>query len=212
LNPRRQSLLEKQQQREQEEIRKQEQFKQQKQSKMMNRSGGESKLTQPAAKRACLNTSTGSNSASQRRIFPPQIIGQLEKYFRQDAYLKETHLDELMKSTNLSDKQIKAWFKQRRFRLNKFLKHNRGRGGSGRVNSEEHMLPDYDEDEQNEDEFEFDGTYDEGSVFSRNVNSDEENNNDNNDEATRYHQEDSRSSASQRSLSLRRRTKTPNQI
>ena len=64
----------------------------------------------PAAKRKCLSV--------PRRLFPPHVVTHLESLFDKEKYIKENQIEEISLVTNLNEKQIRSWFKQRRFRYN----------------------------------------------------------------------------------------------
>ena len=53
-----------------------------------------------------------------RRLFPPHVVTHLELLFDTEKYIKENQIDEISQATNLNEKQIRSWFKQRRFRYN----------------------------------------------------------------------------------------------
>ena len=61
-------------------------------------------------KRKCLSV--------PRRLFPPHVVTHLESLFDTEKYIKENQIDEIARVTNLNEKQIRSWFKQRRFRYN----------------------------------------------------------------------------------------------
>ena len=75
------------------------------------------------AKRVCIQSEMDGDKP-QRRLFPPQVITHLETIFDNDKYLKEDQVADLCLSTNLSQKQIRSWFKQRRYRYNQENKQN----------------------------------------------------------------------------------------
>jgi len=52
------------------------------------------------------------------------VITHLEKVFDTEKYLKENQVEEIAKVTKLSEKQIRSWFKQRRYRYNQENKQN----------------------------------------------------------------------------------------
>ncbi len=64
----------------------------------------------PMSKRKCLSV--------PRRLFPPQVVEHLESLFDTGRYIKENQIEEISRATNLNEKQIRSWFKQRRFRYN----------------------------------------------------------------------------------------------
>lgn len=59
-----------------------------------------------------------------RRLFPPDVITHLEKVFDTEKYLKESQVEEIALVTKLSEKQIRSWFKQRRYRYNQESRQN----------------------------------------------------------------------------------------
>lgn len=61
---------------------------------------------------------------TSRRLFPPEVITHLESVFDTEKYLKENQVEEIARVTNLSEKQIRSWFKQRRYRYNQENKKN----------------------------------------------------------------------------------------
>lgn len=61
-------------------------------------------------KRKCLSV--------PRRLFPPHVVTHLESLFDTEKYIKENQIEEISLATNLNEKQIRSWFKQRRFRYN----------------------------------------------------------------------------------------------
>lgn len=61
---------------------------------------------------------------SSRRLFPPNVVTHLEKIFDQEKYLNENRLAEVARVTKLNEKQIRSWFKQRRYRYNQERKQN----------------------------------------------------------------------------------------
>ncbi len=64
----------------------------------------------PVVKRKCLSV--------PRRLFPLEVVTHLESLFDMDKYIKESQIEEICKITSLNEKQIRSWFKQRRFRYN----------------------------------------------------------------------------------------------
>lgn len=78
---------------------------------------------QTSAKRQCLSA-VSSSSLSSRRLFPPEVVSHLETIFDTEKYLKDDQVAEISNATNLSDKQIRSWFKQRRYRYNQENKQN----------------------------------------------------------------------------------------
>lgn len=52
------------------------------------------------------------------------MITHLEKIFDTEKYLKENQVAEIAQVTNLNEKQIRSWFKQRRYRYNQENKQN----------------------------------------------------------------------------------------
>lgn len=161
-------LLEKQQQRQQQELKKQQLLMQQKrnakvtgQSSSTSLSNGmishHSHLKQPSAKRMCGVSQHNSNFSTYRRVFPPRIIGHLEKYFNQDAYLKENQLTQLISLTGLNEKQIKAWFKQKRFRLKQELTRTHSLTAKPKISTKYSTTDDY--DDQDHDQYDEDNYY-----------------------------------------------------
>ena len=67
-----------------------------------------------------------SSNKGTRRLFPPEVITHLEKVFDTEKYLKENQVEEIAQVTKLSEKQIRSWFKQRRYRYNQENKQNGG--------------------------------------------------------------------------------------
>ena len=65
-----------------------------------------------------------SFSKGPRRLFPPQVITHLEKIFDTEKYLKDNQVAEIARVTKLNEKQIRSWFKQRRYRYNQENKLN----------------------------------------------------------------------------------------
>jgi len=65
-----------------------------------------------------------SATKGTRRLFPPEVITHLEKVFDTEKYLKENQVEEIAQVTKLSEKQIRSWFKQRRYRYNQENKMN----------------------------------------------------------------------------------------
>jgi NADH:ubiquinone oxidoreductase subunit E len=65
-----------------------------------------------------------SSSLSSRRLFPPEVVSHLETIFDTEKYLKDDQVAEISNATHLSDKQIRSWFKQRRYRYNQENKQN----------------------------------------------------------------------------------------
>lgn len=61
---------------------------------------------------------------SSRRLFPPEVITHLEKVFDTEKYLKDQQVENIAHITKLSEKQIRSWFKQRRYRYNQENKKN----------------------------------------------------------------------------------------
>lgn len=59
-----------------------------------------------------------------RRLFPPQVITHLEKIFDTEKYLKDNQVADIARVTKLNEKQIRSWFKQRRYRYNQENKQN----------------------------------------------------------------------------------------
>jgi len=78
---------------------------------------------QTSAKRQCLSA-VSSSSLSSRRLFPPEVVSHLETIFDTEKYLKDDQVAEISNATHLSDKQIRSWFKQRRYRYNQENKQN----------------------------------------------------------------------------------------
>ena len=68
--------------------------------------------------------SAAAAAASSRRLFPPEVVSHLEGIFESEKYLKDEQVIEISNATNLSDKQIRSWFKQRRYRYNQENKQN----------------------------------------------------------------------------------------
>lgn len=64
----------------------------------------------PVTKRKCLSV--------PRRLFPPHVVTHLESLFDTEKYIKENQIEDISRVTNLNEKQIRSWFKQRRFRYN----------------------------------------------------------------------------------------------
>lgn len=81
-----------------------------------------------ANKRVCLNLTTNDlddySNKPQRRLFPPHVISHLESIFDNEKYLKDDQVAQISRETNLSEKQIRSWFKQRRYRYNQENKQN----------------------------------------------------------------------------------------
>ena len=65
-----------------------------------------------------------SATKGTRRLSPPEVITHLEKVFDTEKYLKENQVEEIAQVTKLSEKQIRSWFKQRRYRYNQENKMN----------------------------------------------------------------------------------------
>jgi hypothetical protein len=63
-------------------------------------------------------------SKGPRRLFPPHVITHLEKIFDTEKYLKDNQVAEIARVTKLNEKQIRSWFKQRRYRYNQENKLN----------------------------------------------------------------------------------------
>ena len=62
--------------------------------------------------------------SSQRRLFPPNVVEHLEKIFDTQKYVNEKDIQCLISTTQLNEKQIRSWFKQRRYRFNLENKQN----------------------------------------------------------------------------------------
>ena len=80
-----------------------------------------------SSKRVCMDSMTdhlNSFKPSARRLFPPEVITHLETIFDSEKYLKDEQVHDIARVTNLSEKQIRSWFKQRRYRYNQENKQN----------------------------------------------------------------------------------------
>jgi hypothetical protein len=64
------------------------------------------------------NYNLKTTNKGSRRLFAPEVITHLEKIFDTEKYLKENQVFEIAKITKLNEKQIRSWFKQRRYRYN----------------------------------------------------------------------------------------------
>lgn len=53
-----------------------------------------------------------------RRLFSPHVVTHLESLFDTEKYLKDHQIEKISQNTKLNEKQIRSWFKQRRFRYN----------------------------------------------------------------------------------------------
>ncbi|XP_029300191.1 ventrally expressed dharma/bozozok antagonist [Cottoperca gobio] len=75
----------------------------------------------PSAPTDCISTSTSPASPPlgrrPRTAFTAEQISSLEKAFKRNAYLGTQDKAELCKKLNLSDKQIRNWFQNRRMKL-----------------------------------------------------------------------------------------------
>ncbi len=83
-----------------------------------------SQLTSNTAKRVCMDSTELTGSKPSRRLFPPNVISHLERIFDSEKYLKDEQVHDIARVTNLSEKQIRSWFKQRRYRFNQENKQN----------------------------------------------------------------------------------------
>ncbi|XP_044188639.1 ventrally expressed dharma/bozozok antagonist [Thunnus albacares] len=73
----------------------------------------------PAASADCASTSPASPPSGRRprTAFTAEQISSLERAFKRNAYLGTQDKAELCKKLNLSDKQIRNWFQNRRMKL-----------------------------------------------------------------------------------------------
>ncbi|KAM9337867.1 ventrally expressed dharma/bozozok antagonist [Symphorus nematophorus] len=77
----------------------------------------------PSAPPGCSSSSSSSSPASPpsgrrpRTAFTAEQISSLERAFKRNAYLGTQEKAELCKKLNLSDKQIRNWFQNRRMKL-----------------------------------------------------------------------------------------------
>ncbi|XP_041816650.1 ventrally expressed dharma/bozozok antagonist [Chelmon rostratus] len=73
----------------------------------------------PSAPADCTSTSPASPPSGRRprTAFTPEQISNMEKAFKRNAYLGTRDKAELCKKLNLSDKQIRNWFQNRRMKL-----------------------------------------------------------------------------------------------
>ncbi|TSM28123.1 Homeobox protein vex1 [Bagarius yarrelli] len=79
-------------------------------------SEGSRSLSPMASKEATPSTSPGTGRRA-RTAFTAEQIDSLEKAFKRNAYLGAQDKAELCKRLNLSDKQIRNWFQNRRMKL-----------------------------------------------------------------------------------------------
>ncbi|KAI3362467.1 hypothetical protein L3Q82_012749 [Scortum barcoo] len=74
----------------------------------------------PLASADCASSSSPASPPSGRRprtAFTPEQISSMERAFKRNAYLGTQDKTELCKKLNLSDKQIRNWFQNRRMKL-----------------------------------------------------------------------------------------------
>uniref|UniRef100_A0A672Z413 Ventrally expressed dharma/bozozok antagonist n=1 Tax=Sphaeramia orbicularis TaxID=375764 RepID=A0A672Z413_9TELE len=79
----------------------------------------EGHLLSPSAPADCASTSPPSPPSGRRprTAFTAEQISSLERAFKRNAYLGTQDKTELCKKLNLSDKQIRNWFQNRRMKL-----------------------------------------------------------------------------------------------
>ncbi|XP_051539129.1 ventrally expressed dharma/bozozok antagonist [Myxocyprinus asiaticus] len=83
----------------------------------------------------CVSPSTGRRP---RTAFTAEQISSLEKAFKRNAYLGAQDKAELCKTLNLSDKQIRNWFQNRRMKLKRTVQDSLAHACQAKVAS--HMM------------------------------------------------------------------------
>lgn len=99
-----------------------------------------------------------------------KVVSILEKHFQKDNYIQDKKLEELIELTDLNEKQIKSWFKQRRHRL-KVENKPSSRVSNSRKRASSKTLDELEDSSNQEDELDY-CIDDDKSTLSSDLNSD----------------------------------------
>ncbi|XP_055063520.2 ventrally expressed dharma/bozozok antagonist [Misgurnus anguillicaudatus] len=92
----------------------------------------------PAASKDSAPSASPSTGRRPRTAFTAEQINSLEKAFKRNAYLGAQDKAELCKRLNLSDKQIRNWFQNRRMKLKRTVQDSLAHACQAKVAS--HMM------------------------------------------------------------------------
>ncbi|XP_018607237.1 ventrally expressed dharma/bozozok antagonist [Scleropages formosus] len=106
--------------------------------------GSESKGGSPLSPAALQDSSIASTGTGRRprTAFTTEQINQLEKAFKRNVYLGTHDKAELCKKLNLSDKQIRNWFQNRRMKLKRTYQDTLTHSGRAKLTPQLVHFPD----------------------------------------------------------------------